>query len=196
MHTYTIRGLKVLLTLLTILSAGCAQQTDKKAEKTAEGAQSTIMDAPKTLVVIESSLGTMEAELYAEDAPQTVANFIGLAEQKYYDGVTFHRVSKGFRHPGGRSDRHGNGREDVHRASRLPDELNPATAVLQGRIPEGRSRDGEQRTPRNGDEPVLHHAGRQSAAARRNTRSLGAWSRGWRSWTRSAGADHAGNGSE
>ncbi len=45
---------------------------------------------------IETSMGTFEVELYASDAPKTVENFIGLAQQKYFDGQRFHRVSKNF----------------------------------------------------------------------------------------------------
>lgn len=126
MHTHTMRGLIVLVSLLTIFSAGCAQQGDKKTERAAEGAQSTIMDTPKSMAVIETSLGTLEAELYSEDAPQTAANFIGLAEQKYYDGVTFHRVAKGFVIQGGDPTGTGAGGK-TFTGKTLPDELNPAT---------------------------------------------------------------------
>ena len=43
----------------------------------------------------------MEAELYPQTAPQTVANFVKLIEQKFYDGIIFHRVIKGFMIQGG-----------------------------------------------------------------------------------------------
>jgi cyclophilin family peptidyl-prolyl cis-trans isomerase len=44
----------------------------------------------------DTSLGSMTAELYAGDAPTTVNNFVFLAGQGYYDGVTFHRVIPNF----------------------------------------------------------------------------------------------------
>jgi cyclophilin family peptidyl-prolyl cis-trans isomerase len=50
----------------------------------------------KEIVVIETSLGTFEAEMYRADAPKTVENFVRLAEKKYFNGIIFHRVSKGF----------------------------------------------------------------------------------------------------
>jgi cyclophilin family peptidyl-prolyl cis-trans isomerase len=53
-------------------------------------------------------LGDIVAELYAEKAPQTVNNFVFLAREGYYDGVTFHRVIKGFMIQGG--DPTGSGR--------------------------------------------------------------------------------------
>ncbi|MCI5597402.1 MAG: peptidylprolyl isomerase [Lachnospiraceae bacterium] len=43
----------------------------------------------------------MKLELYPEVAPNTVNNFISLAKKGYYDGLTFHRVIKGFMIQGG-----------------------------------------------------------------------------------------------
>lgn len=45
--------------------------------------------------------GVMELELYDEDAPKTVANFEKLANDGFYDGLTFHRVIPGFVSQGG-----------------------------------------------------------------------------------------------
>ena len=45
---------------------------------------------------ILSSMGTMTADLYASEDPVTVNNFVFLAQQGFYDGVTFHRVIKNF----------------------------------------------------------------------------------------------------
>ena len=44
----------------------------------------------------DTSLGTLTADLLIGDAPMTVNNFVFLARQGFYDGVTFHRVIKGF----------------------------------------------------------------------------------------------------
>ena len=43
----------------------------------------------------------MKAELYPEDAPNTVNNFIDLIQKKFYDGLTFHRLIPGFVIQGG-----------------------------------------------------------------------------------------------
>ena len=43
----------------------------------------------------------MEAELYPDIAPETVANFTELIRQKFFDGIIFHRVIKGFMIQGG-----------------------------------------------------------------------------------------------
>lgn len=50
---------------------------------------------------IETSRGTMTAELYDNEAPKTVANFEKLANEGYYDGVKFHRVIDDFVIQGG-----------------------------------------------------------------------------------------------
>jgi cyclophilin family peptidyl-prolyl cis-trans isomerase len=50
---------------------------------------------------IETSAGTMQAELFASDAPRTVNNFVFLAREGFYDGVIFHRVISGFMIQGG-----------------------------------------------------------------------------------------------
>ena len=45
--------------------------------------------------------GTIEVELYDEVAPITVKNFVKLAKNGFYDGLTFHRIIKGFMMQGG-----------------------------------------------------------------------------------------------
>lgn len=57
--------------------------------------------------VIETELGQIVIELFAKDAPETVANFKSLVEQGFYDSLTFHRVEPGFVVQGG--DPNGNG---------------------------------------------------------------------------------------
>ena len=50
---------------------------------------------------IETNRGTIEVEFYALDAPITVNNFVFLANERFYDGVTFHRVIPDFVIQGG-----------------------------------------------------------------------------------------------
>ncbi|MBQ3483202.1 MAG: peptidylprolyl isomerase [Clostridia bacterium] len=45
--------------------------------------------------------GTMTAELYPEQAPLTVANFLSLIKKNFFDGLIFHRVIRGFMLQGG-----------------------------------------------------------------------------------------------
>jgi cyclophilin family peptidyl-prolyl cis-trans isomerase len=50
---------------------------------------------------IETNHGTIELELFTDDAPETVANFAKLANDGYYDGLVFHRVIPDFMIQGG-----------------------------------------------------------------------------------------------
>jgi len=58
-------------------------------------------------VILKTNKGVIEFELYADDAPKAVSNFVYLTEEGYYDGLTFHRVEPGFVIQGG--DPNGNG---------------------------------------------------------------------------------------
>jgi len=63
-------------------------------------------------VVIEmNNGGVMKAELYPEVAPITVANFVKLANEGFYDGLIFHRVIEGFMIQGGGYDENFSERE-------------------------------------------------------------------------------------
>lgn len=55
----------------------------------------------KRYAEIETTKGTIKIELYLENTPLTVANFIRLAESGYYNGTTFHRVVPNFVIQGG-----------------------------------------------------------------------------------------------
>ena len=74
-----------------------------------------------------SPWGTIEIELFENDAPKTAENFVKLAERKYFDGVIFHRVSKEFVIQGGDPTGTGRGGKTAS-GKQLDDELNPAAA--------------------------------------------------------------------
>ncbi len=52
-------------------------------------------------VALETDRGVIELELHAQHAPMTVNNFVFLARQGFYDGITFHRVIADFMIQGG-----------------------------------------------------------------------------------------------
>jgi len=56
---------------------------------------------PGTVVVMDTSLGSVTIELDADKAPVTVANFIAYVDDKFYDGTIFHRVIPDFMIQGG-----------------------------------------------------------------------------------------------
>jgi peptidyl-prolyl cis-trans isomerase A (cyclophilin A) len=115
---------------------------------TAQTADQSLPDSPGTqahvspepagpTVVFDTSMGRMTCKLFSKESPQTVANFIGLAEgtkdwtdpathqkvhgKPLYDGTTFHRVIPGFMIQGG--DPLGNGEGDP--GYYVNDEINP-----------------------------------------------------------------------
>jgi len=60
------------------------------------------IDTSKTYVAtFVTEKGDVVCELFAADVPQTVNNFVFLAQEGFYDGVTFHRVIPGFMAQGG-----------------------------------------------------------------------------------------------
>ena len=61
----------------------------------------TIDPAKQYTATIDTNRGPIVVKLYAAQAPRTVNNFVSLAEDGYYDGVTFHRVIKDFMIQGG-----------------------------------------------------------------------------------------------
>lgn len=58
------------------------------------------MENIKIRIIMENGK-QMEAELYPDTAPETVANFVQLIKEKFFDGIIFHRVIKGFMIQGG-----------------------------------------------------------------------------------------------
>jgi peptidyl-prolyl cis-trans isomerase B (cyclophilin B) len=68
----------------------------------------TIDISKKLVATLETSKGTIVADLFASDAPKTVNNFVFLAREGFYDGTKFHRVSENFMIQGG--DPEGSGR--------------------------------------------------------------------------------------
>tara|TARA_Y100001949_G_C15986884_1_gene331061 strand:+ start:2372 stop:2941 length:570 start_codon:yes stop_codon:yes gene_type:complete len=57
--------------------------------------------AQNPVVIIETSLGNITAELYQDKAPISVENFLGYVESGFFSGTIFHRVIKGFMIQGG-----------------------------------------------------------------------------------------------
>jgi len=53
------------------------------------------------VVMMKTSMGDMAIELYPDKAPETVANFLGYVDSKFYDGLIFHRVISNFMIQGG-----------------------------------------------------------------------------------------------
>jgi peptidyl-prolyl cis-trans isomerase A (cyclophilin A) len=62
------------------------------------------MKSDNQMVVLETSKGNIELELYPDKAPLTVDNFLSYINEGFYDGLIFHRVISGFMIQGGGFD--------------------------------------------------------------------------------------------
>ena len=92
---------KILTSLLILCSlfllSGCSKDNEQE-----------ITDNPIVTMEI-ANYGTIKIELYPKYAPNTVANFVNLIEDGFYDGLTFHRLVPGFVLQGGDPDGNGTG---------------------------------------------------------------------------------------
>lgn len=113
----------LLLAAVFGFTASCQRQENASASSAASAAAPDATPAPTPgnpkvpagakssggrTAVIETDKGNIEIELYPDAAPKAVENFRLLAEHGYYDGLTFHRIVKGFMIQGG--DPMGDGR--------------------------------------------------------------------------------------
>lgn len=72
-----------------------APQSSERATRFA-AAEQVLESGHDYRALVETSRGDMVLELYQDDVPATVNNFVFLALQRYYDGVPFHRVLEDF----------------------------------------------------------------------------------------------------
>ena len=122
---------KITVWLLTLafaatMLAGCGSKTDttdttetteetSAADETSDGAADTadtsedgeLLTGLHHVTIDVQDYGTISLELDADTAPISVTNFIDLANEGFYDGLTFHRIISGFMIQGG--DPNGNG---------------------------------------------------------------------------------------
>lgn len=118
----------LMLLCLTLMFVGCGQSKNNALEEQGEKTENAVQNETTTsevenkedmqVVPIETTpvativvkdYGTITVELYPQFAPNTVNNFITLANDGFYDGLTFHRVVKDFMIQGGDPDGTGTG---------------------------------------------------------------------------------------
>lgn len=96
----------------------------------------TLAPISATKAVIQTVKGEIDIDLYPDDAPKTVTNFATLAANKFYDGLTFHRVEPGFVIQGGDPNGNGTGGQSIY-GRPFEDELNPDTPSYKAGYVEG-----------------------------------------------------------
>lgn len=103
------KALSFILTIATVaLLTGCGGK-DNNGEPSPEStgaaesseAQSEILSGKHHVEITVKDYGTISVELDADAAPISVTNFVKLAEEGFYDGLTFHRIIDGFMIQGG-----------------------------------------------------------------------------------------------
>ena len=109
--TTLTKTLSLALAMGLFSLAGCTPPAENAAAPVnAPEANAPAADTPepsgpaltgKIPIVIETSMGTIEAELDADKAPITVKNFVDYANKGFYDGTVFHRVISDFMIQGG-----------------------------------------------------------------------------------------------
>ncbi|MGL5577167.1 MAG: peptidylprolyl isomerase [Sarcina sp.] len=106
-----------LLVLPILAFVGCTEEVENKKKETGNQTsqleeqletpvwiEKIVQEKPENLPTVEIKIkdyGTIKAELYPHKAPNTVANFVELANSNFYDGLTVHRVIDGFVMQGG-----------------------------------------------------------------------------------------------
>ena len=104
-----ILSMLLIVTMAVASFAGCGN-TSGNGNTSSNG--NTSGNGKHHITIEVKDYGTISAELDADTAPITVANFIKLAKKGFYDGLTFHRVIDGFMIQGGDPEGTGTGGSD------------------------------------------------------------------------------------
>ena len=88
------------LLVASLLCANLAVAQTNSVAASAQPAAPAAKETPVT-IIIETTHGTITAELYADKAPLSVSNFLAYVDSNFYDGTIFHRVIPGFMIQGG-----------------------------------------------------------------------------------------------
>ena len=123
-RTVTIIRTALLLGAILGLGTGCGPSSGNS--KVPAGAKSS----GGLHATIDTERGAIDIRFLPEDAPKAVENFRLLAEHGYYDGLTFHRIVKGFMIQGGDPSGDGTGGESAWGGT-FEDEINPQSGVYR-----------------------------------------------------------------
>jgi len=109
---------------------GVTEMSDNKVYSEMPGMNIDV--SKKYTALIKTNMGEMSIELFTEDAPLTVNNFINLSRDGYYDNVIFHRVISGFMIQGGDPSGTGHGDMGKYPGYKFEDELDNQRAYEKG----------------------------------------------------------------
>jgi len=116
--------MRYIFTALLVLLA-CGGPKKERIEKPTEKVEKGIY-----MNILVKDLGDIVIKLHIEDAPKNVANIVKLANEGFYNGLTFHRVIKGFVIQGGCPKGDGTGTPGYE----IEDEITPKLKHLKGTV--------------------------------------------------------------
>ncbi len=99
----------------------------------AYGFQTELPAEGEEIVILHTDLGDIYLRLFPEGAPKTVENFVTLAKQGYYDGLTFHRVMNDFMIQTGDPKGDGTGGESIY-GTKFDDEFDAKLLNIRGAL--------------------------------------------------------------
>ncbi len=117
---------------ITLFAVGCAGQS---SSPTPASTPQSSLNGPKTyssppamqidtskkyVAIVDTSLGSFKIQLFANETPKTVNNFVFLSKQGFYNGVIFHRIMKTFMIQTGDPNGNGSGGPGYKFADELP----------------------------------------------------------------------------
>lgn len=94
----------VMLLAISLVGCGSDDSSSDKNDGLLSGNHHAVIDV--------KDYGVIKVELNADEAPITVTNFVKLAKDGFYDGLTFHRIINGFMIQGGDPEGNGTGGSD------------------------------------------------------------------------------------
>lgn len=105
-------SMAVMMTVMVALT-GCGTQKKSETPQNTQVKEEAQTEGLHHVKINVKDYGTIEVELDADAAPVTVENFMNLASEGFYDGLTFHRIIKGFMIQGGDPNGDGTGGSDT-----------------------------------------------------------------------------------
>ncbi len=102
-----------LIVVLAVSLVACGKNKNDKTSGEQQNNQETLLTGKHHVVISVKDYGDIKVELDADAAPITVTNFIKLANEGFYDGLTFHRIISGFMIQGGDPSGDGTGGSDT-----------------------------------------------------------------------------------
>lgn len=150
MRYNTIKLISCILTVCIFFSAcshsgGIGGSTKRGAYTSETEVQLMVPSEGAATATFVTSMGTFKAFLFEKDAPMACTNFIGLANNGYYNGISFHRVIKDFLVQSGDATGTGTGGSTIWNNNSFPvevtDKLHHYSGALSMAHPQGDSTD-------------------------------------------------------